>query len=519
MKITKDDHLDEVLELYKKTNSSEKAAEELALKYNFNYNPSIARKIRRWIKGLNLTDNKNKMIEDSEVFKKALDKKISKSKYYIITSAQNATKINKPFWKNILSYSKYLNAEIEVIPIRYKNPTSTFKELPNDWWDSKLHDYLIANRYKLHNNLTVAADLKTQPTASMPLSGIEGLTKDESCIIGHPRQHLVTIPAVGDNIPKFLLSTGSVTVENYTDSKSGKKGEFHHTFGFIIVEIQDDNIFYIRHVSANKNGSFYDLDYYVNDNKVSRVNSIPAMVLGDLHLGETCEYSLGETYRMLERFRPKNIFLHDIMNGSSISHHEKKDPFIALEREMDGSWDLEKEIKLSLDFLDTVIQYNPIIVKSNHDLFCDRFIIDSDWRKEKNKYAYLKYAKLKADLELPNGILPYNVQQKFGNRVKCLTEDDSYKVRGIEMAIHGHIGNAGIRGSATQFKRLNTKLITAHTHTPLKLDNLTTVGTLTKLRVGYNKGLSSWFNANALVHENGKSQLILIFKDKGWTTL
>jgi hypothetical protein len=32
--------------------------------------------------------------------------------------------------------------------------------------------------------------------------------------------------------------------KNYTDSKSGKVGDFHHTFGFVIVEIKDDNTFF-----------------------------------------------------------------------------------------------------------------------------------------------------------------------------------------------------------------------------------------------------------------------------------
>jgi hypothetical protein len=37
---------------------------------------------------------------------------------------------------------------------------------------------------------------------------------------------------------------GAITKKNYTDSKSGKVGDFHHTFGFVIVEIKDDNILF-----------------------------------------------------------------------------------------------------------------------------------------------------------------------------------------------------------------------------------------------------------------------------------
>lgn len=518
--INKKEHLEEATKLYRETNSSEITAKLLATKYDFEFTASTGRKIRNWMNSLNLTNNHNLEVDESEIFQKAKEKVYNKSaKYYIITSAQNATKIHTGFWKNIVAYADYLDAEIEVIPIRYKNPTSTFQDLPNDWWDTQLREYLIANRHNIHKNLTVAADLKTQPTASMPLSGIEGLTKEDSCIIGHPRQHFITIPTLEKYIPKFVLSTGSVTLENYTDSKNGKKGEFHHTFGFVLVEVKDDETFYIRQVSANRNGSFYDLDYHVDGGEVVQKPCVDAVVLGDLHLSKHCDYSLEESYKMLDRFKPKNVIIHDIMEGSSVSHHEKNNPFLGLKKEQDGSWDLEEEIQLSLDFLETIIEYNPVIVRSNHDDFVDRWLIDTDWRKEKNKYSYLTYSKLKADGMITKGILPYNIEKKFGKKVICLTEDDSFKIKGVELAVHGHIGNAGSRGSASQFKRLNTKLVTGHTHSPLKLDNLTTVGTLTKLRMGYNKGLSNWANSNAIVHTNGKTQLILIFKDKGWTNL
>ena len=523
MKLQKDIHFERVKEIYTQTKSSELTAKKIAEENNGTYSGNLSRTIRRWMNDVGLTKSNVVTPEDSEAFLAASKKTHNKTaKYYLITSAQNATHIHKKLWNNMLAYADKLQAEIEVIPIRYKNPTSTFQDLPNDWWDQSLHNYMIANRHNIHPNLVVVGDLKTQPTASTPLTGIEGLTQEASCIIGHPRQHFVTVPTLKDYNPKFLLSTGSITVENYTDSASGKKGEFHHTYGFVIVEIKDNKTFYLRQVSANKDGSFYDLDYKVSNGEVQQSSEyVETLVMGDLHIGHHCGYCLGETYGMIDRFNPRYVAIHDIMEGGSISHHEKKDPFIALQRELDGSWDMEKEIQDVIDFLKSFGDNDckVIIVKSNHDIFIDRFLLDNDWRKEKNKYAYLKYALLKADGKLPNGILPYNIEQNFTkDKVICLTEDDTFKVKGVELAVHGHLGNAS-RGSASQFKRLNTKLITGHSHSPLRLDNLVTVGTLTKLRLDYNKGMSRWFNANAIVHQNGKTQLLLIFKDKGWTTL
>ncbi len=61
---------------------------------------------------------------------------------------------------------------------------------------------------------------------------------------------------------------------------------------------------------------------------------------------------------------------------------------------------------------------------------------------------------------------------------------------------------------------MNTKMITGHTHSPNRGDGHMTVGTLSHLRVGYNKGASSWMHANALVYPDGKAQLIYIVNDK-----
>lgn len=506
MTITKKTHLEEIKNLYNNLKSSEKVAKAMSDKYQLAFNGTLSRKIRRWL-------NLPKQNVESEQFNKAVKRKVVKgSKFYIITSAQNQTPVNKALFENIKAYSKFIGATIEVIPLRYKNPTSVFSDKEHDVWAAELDEFLIANRHSLNSNITVLADVKTQLTASEPLSGMEGLTGIESSIIGHPRQHMKVTPTLEGYPKKIMLTTGSITEPNYTDSKAGKKGEFHHVYGFCIVEIINNKSFNIRQVSAHKNGVFYDLDFKVQDGKVSKEkDAVSAVVLGDLHLGNHNDEALKVTYEMLERFNPSNVILHDINDGHSINHHEKNDPFAQLRREQDGSYSIKREIEQMLMFLDTIIHYNPVVVRSNHDDFFDRWLINSDWRKELNKMEYLHYAYLKSNGILDNGIVPYEIEQKFGKKVLCLNENSTFRVRGIELGQHGHIGKGGSRGSANQFSRLNTKMVTAHSHTPFKKDGLTGVGTLTNLRMGYNKGLSDWAHSNVIVNKNGKTQNLLIF--------
>jgi hypothetical protein len=116
------------------------------------------------------------------------------------------------------------------------------------------------------------------------------------------------------------------------------------------------------------------------------------------------------------------------------------------------------------------------------------------------------------------GVIPLYLKTLGVTNAFCLGIDDSLRVMDWELGVHGHIGANGSRGSAMQYAQMNTKNITGHTHSPLRLDGHLCVGTLTHLRVGYNKGLSSWMNTNAVIHPNGKAQLINIVNGK-YTTL
>ena len=69
---------------------------------------------------------------------------LPKKRRYVITCAQNATPVNKPFLEALRVYCKHNKAELVVIPIRYKNPTSTFSasQRNEERWAEVL-DYVI----------------------------------------------------------------------------------------------------------------------------------------------------------------------------------------------------------------------------------------------------------------------------------------------------------------------------------------------------------------------------------------
>jgi len=467
------------------------------------------RTMRRWCS--ERLDLSEKEPIESEQYELAKEREFDKTKKrFIITWGQNNTPVHKGFYNNIEAYAKHIKASVHIILGRYKNPTSVFDDAEEEIWVPEVEKYMDANRHNIHKYLSILGDVKIQPTAINPMSGMQGLTGNNSCIFGAPKVQMETIPVLEGNIPKMMLTTGAVTQNNYTDSKSGKLGEFHHVLGFCIVEIKDDETFFVRQVTADdKTGSFSDLYYRVEKGNVSRIETVAATILGDLHLGHHDDKVLDNTLNiLLKKLKPANLVLHDVFDGHSISHHEAKDVFKLYKREMDGTNSVKREVDQMLAWLEKVKNYNVTVIRSNHDDFIDRWLINTDWKKNiKNALEYIEFSHAILKGKAPKGIIPYIIEQHYP-KMKTLDRTTSFNVKGWELGQHGDVGSNGSRGSLQQFRRLNTKCVVGHYHSPGRKDGALAVGTSTKLRVGYNLGPSSWLQSHVLIHNDGKAQHI-----------
>ena len=481
------------------------------------------RTVMNWAGRLNIFES----IEvESEQYAQAKTRTFDKEKKrFIITWAQNNTPVHKKFIQNIEAYSKHINADIHIIAGRYKNPTSVWssQQETEEIWDASIVKYLDANRHNIHKFLSILSDIKIQPTAVNPMTGMQSLSGINSCVFGAPRVQMEMIPVLDGNTPKMMLTTGAATLQNYTDSKSGKMGEFHHTFGFVIVEISDDEIFFARQVTADdKNGNFSDLYYEVKNGNVTQLNNIEAIVLGDLHCGHHDEKVLNSTFTLMDNLKPKHVILHDVFDGDSISHHQMKDPFVQYGKEVQGTNDLGKEINNMMGILDNFKHFdNVVVVRSNHDDFVDRWLKNEDWKKQptfKNAPVYMDLsARLLRQYGNSNeniiGVIPELIKERFPKFI-TLGRNASYKVKDWELGQHGDVGANGSRGSLLQFRKLNTKIIVGHYHSPGRKDGALAVGTSTKMRVGYNIGPSSWLQSHVIIHTDGRAQHINFIKGK-----
>jgi hypothetical protein len=471
------------------------------------------RTARAWVEKLGLTKPAEPTSPQYEEAKKRkFDKK---SKYVLVTWAQNDTPVHEGLISNMEAYAKFLGgASIHVIAGRYKNPTSVFTDEKHDTWSDRIMQYLDAGRHNIHRYMSVMSDVKIQPTAVNPLSGMQSMSKGNSCIFGHPKVHMETIPVLEGHAPKMMLTTGSVTVDNYTDSKSGKIGEFYHTLGFCIIEIKDKETFFVRQVTSDDNGNFNDLYFNVTKGNVSRIKTLDTAVLGDIHYGNHDQGVIDGTFDiLLKKIKPKNLVLHDVFDGYSISHHEINNPFAQYEKEITNTNSLKLEIDNLLEFFKRVRKdkfENIVVARANHDDFIDRWLISTDWRKTvtpKNSIEYMEYSLAILRGEAKNGIIPWILAKHFPE-VMAFGRNDSYTSMGWELAQHGDRGTNGSRGSLLQFRKLNTKIIVGHYHSPGRKDGALAVGTSTLLRLPYNIGPSSWMHSHVIVHHDGKAQHI-----------
>lgn len=459
---------------------------------------------------------------------------IQKNKKYIITSAQNATLIHQGFLASLKNYCKDNNAELIVIPYRYKNPTSIWgmndKEL--DWWDKSITEYIVDHELKLGKNIRIMGQIKIQPTAISPLSGFDSVSELDSAIFGHPKIEWKTVPSVADKLPKVLVTTGSITNLNYTDSKAGHKGALHHTFGAIVLEIDSDEFFHIRHITADHNtGAFYDLNKRYTSKGVEDSKSILALYAGDSHSEYIDKKVKAALYTssdsVAETLKPKYMLFGDILDFGVRSHHTIRDTLGRFRKHYFATNDnVEEALQKVADFIDEVSKpyATNVIVKSNHDEHIERWLKEADPNSDPENakfYHYLKYHQYQAiqdmiDFDILEFWAKHPDEQKGMDNESTifLRRNQSFEIAGVEVSLHGDVGPNGARGSLRGLSKMGQKLICGHSHSPGIIDQSYQVGTSTPLRMDYNKGPSSWLNTSAIIYPDGSVTLINIINGK-----
>lgn len=457
---------------------------------------------------------KGVVLEEQFIGKKhiqVLKNKIKKYKRFIVTSAVNGQKANLNFLKSLENYCKVNDALILIVP-SYNKIGST-----SEWhFDSELMKYdFVFSEINLNDNVQIS-DIRITARQISPITGLGRLVqKDKSAIFGSPKQSLEYIPISNVKYPHALMSTGAITLANYTDLLNGKMRQSFlakndHVNGAIVVEIEDDALYHFRQIQCDDNGNFVDLGVLYTKNKTKKVKS--TLVIGDYHAGEHDVSAESAWIEVAKKINPIQIVMHDIQDGLSTNPHEKGNFVLLAKRSKKAQLDVKGEFRKVGEVLNTWTDLvrKIIVVRSNHDEFLHRWLATGTFSNDPYNFQIgceLANKMVDGIDPLIEGLKKYgNLKNK--NKIKFLERDEDFKIAGIELGNHGDLGANGSRGSKANLEKTYGKAVIGHSHTPGILRGVYQVGTTSKLKLEYNRGPSSWLHCSCIVYENGQRQLI-----------
>lgn len=463
---------------------------------------------------------------------------------FMFTAAQNGTPVHLKVWAAMLNAAHYFDAHLSVIQLRYKNPTSKWSRSQEDreTWDKKTEPYWLNQRMKVNKNLVCVGDVKIVPTATSPLTGFEAFTGTESAIIGHTRYQFKTVPVPGGQMAKLMTTTGACTQANYTNSRAGAGGNFHHCYGAVIVELVPGGKFYLRHLNFTEEGIAIDVaggGIMFTPQGVEAAPRPEALMLGDTHVRFTDALVDKATFGpagLVPTLKPRRIYWEDVCDGYAANPHHIGNPFNASAKAKSGFDDVEDEVREAVNYVarNTPQDCISYIVPDNHGDFLRRWILKADWKTDVPPVARKFYLRTALAMEQSTVMgkggtetvspWPYWVDVFMREswdlekvKVVCLTGngEEGSRVLGVQMDMHGHAGPNGSRGSIKNLRRIGVKSMIAHSHSPGVDEGCMQVGTSSRLRLEYNQaGPSGWMQAHGVLHANGKRQLLIMIDGK-----
>lgn len=449
----------------------------------------------------------------------------------VFTCAQNNTKLHENFWKSLMHLVEYKNAELHVARITYnksgmaagmaKPGSEKASDKQDLWYDERIVPYISDQSVEITPELIWCGELNILPTRVNPLSTLHTYTRKASGIVPHVKMAMDSIPSMHGSMPRFMYSTGAVTMRNYIQKAAGQVAEFHHVFGALIVEVDGDD-WWVRQINADHEGVFYDKTTRYSPEGISHGWNVEAMVHGDIHIGKKDMTILDAVFDrggVVDQLRPQHQFFHDIVDFTPRNHHNIKDVHFGWSAE--AQVPVEQEFKEANTLLEVAARpwTTPHVVVSNHDQAINHWLKNTaGFADPINRHFWLDI-NLYVSNAMRQGRKPHPFFYALSNggyaKYSTIDEDESVVLSDIEYGLHGHLGPNGARGAPRNLKVIG-KAFTAHTHSAGIIEGVYTVGVYGKLDMGYNKGPSSWSHTFGVTYANGKRALYTFRGHKPW---
>jgi hypothetical protein len=468
---------------------------------------------------------------------------------YVLTSAQNNTAVHEAFLANLEAYAEHVGATLMVARYSYNKGSygakstkagraPTAADTQGLWYDPRLDPHICDDpdrhgscRYQLAPDLIWCAEMNILPTASRPLSGLESYAGACSGIFPHAKIALESIPVIGDRPPKINYTTGTCTQRNYVAKKDGLKGQFHHTYGALIVEVDTrTGDWMVRQLNADDDGNFQDLINWVEGGEVFH-QWVLAINPGDVHasdMPEDIRDSLWGSNGVVNTLRPSYVFFHDTHSHHSRGHHEIRVFGKRLEKHVAGGCHelVEAEIDCAADLLHLAQRdwCTTVVVSSNHDRHGERWLDEADYRQDLPNAAFFLEAQL-ARVRAIQASEDWTFLEWALRRAGCpesvvfCPRDGSFPIgppgHEIECGQHGDEGPNGSRGTTQNLSKLATRINKGHSHVAQIIDGVYSAGVCTR-RMDYAHGPSSWSVSHVITYRSGKRAILTMRGGRLW---
>lgn len=432
-------------------------------------------------------------------------------KRYIITTAQANVRPHKAFKEGLEAYAAAHDAQILVFPTFGKHSRETDLHT--------LLDYPTIDDTFHFNRSIKAQRRRIRPQMIDPVTGLSHVVRDgKSVIFESPQIRLKTIPTNGKKLPKFLMTTGAVTLPRYADvddpaerQRLGMIAKDNHTYGAIILEVQSREKYTFRHLHANAKGEFVDFGtaYYKDQQRPSQCEAI---VYADWHneRGDPLNYEASK--QLARELKPRIGVFHDFFDGHSVNPHMRQELIYQQIREgVDRDHlNLELELRQCGESLEELAELHDevYLVPSNHHEFLNRWLDEGQFvRDPKNARFGFHLAEqyshgldpLEAGIKLAGITVPSNVH--------IMPYNESLRIKGYECGHHGHKGPNGARGNINRREDMYGRTVSGHHHSPEERHHNHTVGTHLPRDIFYTKGSpSGWLCRNLAIFDTGTTQ-------------
>jgi hypothetical protein len=451
---------------------------------------------------------------------------------WVLSYAQNATSVHTKLMASLRGYCKEQKATLLIAP-RVHHPRKAdgkSKKADAMWWDEAIEPFVCDKPVKLGEHIVFCADLNISPTIVNPLSTLDTCGRGRNVVLPHPKVQMKSCPRLKNAPERLLWTTGSVTVKNFGDTKAELRAAQQHSYGALVVELDDEGNFWARQLVANESGEFADLDriYTPTGSHRCRVRNI---TFPDVHASGLTD-DVADVYwgrnknSIVETLRPEALLVHDILNMQRRGHHNIDDVDFRYLMWRDGTESVRSEVSHVALVLSQMERpwLQVYVVYSNHHEHLNRWISEANPRldpvnlKDWHWYNYKKFDAMDRHEEFDVFEFAVREHQPL-KRTIFLGVDQSFvtspETGGVEHGCHGHLGPNGARGSASNHKNLGAAITRAHDHTASVDDafGCWTVGSMNE-ELGYNSGPTSWVSIAVSETALGTRQQLMVRKTR-----